>query len=440
MLLKTETEIWAQADAAICRIFMAGDRTARRMLAADRTIEGARRRCEILRKLRARKDAIDHARAEQEVERSMGGTWGKSLHVRMPRARETAGQRTDARRRSGTAVRAARKSQVQPRAIRKYEAPLVDGRGRVALYFRVRYMGLKSKKWRHGISADHIIYILREAALETDGVDQNVVSLTNMGETVEEIAACWRALEAVEEGYRANAKVQCRIVWNLPHQLTPAQRHDLVKDFCERNFGRLGMPWIAAVHRPDESGDERNYHAHVCFSTRPCERTGDHQWAIAQEKVNGLTDEAGLKRLRAEAAAHMNQACRKAGLAVRFTHQSYQERGLNAERQTHVGPERMAAHDRGEAIAVIEQNARIVERNEAARDADDTAHVARLTERLMDFTGASLTVIDQRRRIAEVSRHVGQIRDHIKAVGHGLDGRIGHRSVGSRFCSYEQKD
>ncbi|EZP70384.1 Ti-type conjugative transfer relaxase traa [Sphingomonas paucimobilis] len=429
MLLKTETEIWAQADAAICRIFMAGDRTARRMLAADRTIEGARRRCEVLRKLGARRGAIDHAGAEQEVERSMSSAWGKALHIRMPRSREAAPQRTDAKRRSGTPIRAARKAQVQPRAIRKYKAPLVDGRGRVALYLRVRYMGLKSKKWRLGISADHVIYILREAALETDGVYQNAVSLTNMGETVEEIAACWRALEAVEEGYRANAKVQYRIVWNLPHQLTPAQRHDLVRDFCERNFGRLGLPWVAAVHRPDESGDERNYHAHVCFSTRPCERIGDHQWVIAQEKVNGLTDEAGLKRLRAEAAAHMNQACRKAELEVRFTHQSYQERGLNAERQAHVGPERMAAHDRGEAVAVIEQNARIVERNEAARVADDTAHVARLTERLMDFTGANLNVIGRRRRIAEVSRHVGQIRDHIEAVGRGLDGRIGMPSI-----------
>ncbi|MDE1918238.1 MAG: MobA/MobL family protein [Sphingomonadales bacterium] len=421
MQLQTEVEIWAQADATIFRIFMAGDRTARRMLAAERTVEGARRRCAALGKLRASSEANAHARAAREVDIAMSRAWGKEINVRMPRGREPAASRSDKAGKSKAPIPVGRRAQPQARAIRKYKAPLVDGRGRVAIYFRVRYMGLKSKKWRPGISADHAIYILREAALEHDGAGHDVAALTNMGNSVEEIAACWRALEAVEEGYRANAKVQYRIVWNLPHELTAAARHDLVAGFCERNFGRLGLPWVAAIHEPDERGDERNYHAHVCFSARPCERTGDHQWAIAQEKVNGLADEVGLKRLRGEAAAHMNTACRKAGLTGRFTHQSYQERGLNAERQAHIGPERMAAHERGEAVALIERNAQIVERNETAMGAARAADGARLVERFVGLTERSLNVIDWQRRIAELSGQVDRIRDRARAVSKAIE-------------------
>lgn len=250
----------------------------------------------------------------------------------------------------------------------------------------IKYRGLKSKGWRPGLSADHIDYILRELALE-QAEAQLGRPISNMGETVEEIIACWRALEAVEAGYRANAKVQYRIVWNLPHDLDADQRRVLVEEFCERTFGRLGLPYVAAIHEPDAAGDRRNHHAHICFSTRPCERIGDHQWAVAEEKVNGLTDKPGLRLERALAAAHMNRACRAAGMTTLFTHQTYAERGLDAERQAHVGPEAMAAHDRGEAVGVIARNAAIVERNETAiarqqveRQLDATLHLQRLLE------------------------------------------------------------
>ncbi|MCB8835799.1 hypothetical protein LJD42_30090, partial [Escherichia coli] len=88
------------------------------------------------------------------------------------------------------------------RQTRAYIAPIVDDRGRIALTFRVRYKGLKSKGWRPGLAADHVLYILREEALEGVSSDLTVITvpISNMGVSADEIADAWRALEAVEEG------------------------------------------------------------------------------------------------------------------------------------------------------------------------------------------------------------------------------------------------
>lgn len=386
MLLETEAGIWARADATVFKLLMDGSRTERRLQAAGRTIASAHRRVAALRAMRGAADARAHAATERQIDREFGASWGKVVRVRVkPAPRQAAvepGRQPKAALRAGTSTR----------AIRAYKAPLKDARGRIALYFRIRYVGLRSKSWRPGLAADHALYILREQALEDSEIALDVLPLSNMGHDAEEIAACWKALEAMEEGYRANAKVQYRIIWNLPHGLDSEQRREMVEDFCERTFGRLGLPWVAAVHKADARGDQRNFHAHICFSTRPCERTGDHRWSIAQEKVNGLTDEVGLKLMRALAAGHMNLACRAAGLDVRFTHQTYNERGIDAERQEHVGPAAMAAHEAGEEVAVIDRNARRVEAAELAVGRDSTARVLAATDRLIAVEQRRVTV------------------------------------------------
>lgn len=412
MLLETEGGIWAKADATVFRLLMDGGRTERRLLAAGRTIDMARHRVAALRRRQDGADARAYATAAREVEREFAATWGKTVRVRVPYSGARKAVPNDGGKR-----RAALSSGTSARAIRAYKAPLLDARGRVALYFRIRYIGLKSKDWRPGLAAAHVFYILRETALENGAVGLDVV-MSNMGKDADEIAACFNALEAMEEGYRANAKIQYRIVWNLPHDLDARQRHDMVESFCERTFGRAGLPWVAAIHVPDERGNQKNYHAHICFSTRPCERTGDHEWNIAQEKVNGLTDPDGLKLMRALAAGRMNTACGKAGLAVRFTHQTYKERKIDAQRQAHVGPAAMALHERGESVAVIERNARIVERNELAVERDTVARQAALTERLVTMMKRAAESASEIRRVATMWSLIDRIGARASVLAH----------------------
>ncbi|MDQ1229689.1 MobA/MobL family protein [Sphingomonas sp. SORGH_AS_0879] len=401
MLLETEEGIWARADARVFRLLMDGGRTERRIQAAERTVAAAFRRVAALRQRRRADAAREQVAVNRLLDQELSHAWGHPLRVRMARAdSHESGSTTPSRK-------MAMLTGVSKRAIRTYQVPMIDERGRVSLYFRIRYVGFKSKTWRAGLPADHALYILREDALERIGDDAiDSVPMSNMGKDAQEIAAGWRALEAVEEGYRANAIVQHRIIWNLPHDLTAVERRALVEQFCERTFGRLGLPWVAAIHTPDAKGDQRNFHAHICFSLRPCERTGDHEWSIAQEKVNGLTDPDGLKLMRALAAAHMNRACRSAGRPERFTHQTYKERGIDAQRQAHVGAAAMAAHERGEHVHTIARNAAIAESNELAVEKALVEREVQAHERLTGLLERHIQVAGLRANARAITAHV----------------------------------
>ncbi|WP_293698536.1 MULTISPECIES: MobA/MobL family protein [unclassified Sphingopyxis] len=411
MQLIGEDGVMAQADARAFAILMATDRTARRLRAADRTIAGAINRVATMRRRREagaeRAYAIADRALQRELAESIAPGWGRTFRVKM--------QSPPFRPASDRKISRSKMAPSAARPLRRYRTPLIDARGRVALYMNVTYKGFNSKGWRSGLAAAHVEYIFRDGSLE-EGDVQLVHPISNMGESVEEIEAAWRMLEAVEEGYRANAKVQYRVVLNLPHELSAGQRRSFVYEFCERTFGRLGLPYAAALHVPDELSDQRNVHAHIVFSTRPCERTASYQWDVAEEKVNGLTNKAGLFRLRALCAAHMNQACRHAGLATRFTHLSYQARGLNAQRQERVGPERMAAFDRGETVAVIENNAHIVTLNELSVATDSTAKKLVLAERETALLARSVEIAARRRNLDAQRDTLAKLTRRIRAV------------------------
>ena len=410
MQLIGEDGVMAQADARAFAMLMAPNRTARRLMAADRTIAGAINRVATMRRRREagaeRAYAIADRALQRELAESIAPGWGRTFRVKM--------QSPPFRSASDRKISRSKMAPSAARPLRRYQTPLIDARGRVALYMNVTYKGFNSKGWRSGLAAAHIEYIFRDGSLE-EGDVQLAHPISNMGESVEEIEAAWRMLEAVEEGYRANAKVQYRVVLNLPHELSAGQRRSFVYEFCERTFGRLGLPYAAALHVPDELSDQRNVHAHIVFSTRPCERTASYQWDVAEEKVNGLTDKAGLFRLRALCAAHMNQACRHAGLATRFTHLSYQARGLNAQRQERVGPERMAAFDRGETVAVIENNAHIVTLNELSVATDSTAKKLVLAERETALLARSVEIAARRRNLAAQRDTLAELTRRIRA-------------------------
>lgn len=411
MHLISEDGVMAQADARAFAILMAPNRTARRLAAADRTIAGAINRVATMRRRREagaeRAYAIADRALQRELAESIAPGWGRTFRVKL--------QNLPFRPASDRKISRSKKVPSAARPLRRYQTPLIDARGRVALYMNVTYKGFKSKGWRSGLAAAHIEYIFRDGSLE-EGDVQLSHPISNMGESVEEIEAAWRMLEAVEEGYRANAKVQYRVVLNLPHGLSAGQRRLFVHEFCERTFGRLGLPYAAALHVPDELSDRRNVHAHIVFSTRPCERTSSYQWDVAEEKVNGLTDKAGLFRLRAFCAAHLNQACRHAGLATRFTHLSYQARGLNAHRQERVGPERMAAFDRGETVAVIESNARIVALNELGAAGDRTTKQLALAERETALLVRSVEIAARRRNLDAQRDNIAELTKRIRAI------------------------
>lgn len=93
----------------------------------------------------------------------------------------------------------------------------------------------------------------------------NADPLRNMGETKEERREFWDLIEAHPE--RGNARLQSRMIVELPVEATPEQRLDIVRKFTD-GLEERGLPFWAALHAPTEKNDPRNFHAHIIFITR----------------------------------------------------------------------------------------------------------------------------------------------------------------------------
>ena len=155
MQLIGEDGVMAQADARAFAILMATDRTARRLRAADRTIAGAINRVATMRRRREagaeRAYAIADRALQRELAESIAPGWGRTFRVKMQKPPST-----------GSSERKISRSKMAPsaaRPLRRYRTPLIDARGRVALYMNVTYKGFNSKGWRSGLAAAHIEYI-----------------------------------------------------------------------------------------------------------------------------------------------------------------------------------------------------------------------------------------------------------------------------------------
>lgn len=143
-------------------------------------------------------------------------------------------------------------------------------------------------------------------------------------------AAAW--MDAQEATDRANARICDSVVVALPHQLTHAQRMDLVSGWCDEMS--RGVPYIAAIHRPSREGDRRNHHAHVVFRDR---EPGTGKRLMRSYERNSIG------RFCATWERHVNLAMEAAGLDGRTDRRSFVERGIDRIPQIHVGPKATAA-------------------------------------------------------------------------------------------------
>jgi len=193
------------------------------------------------------------------------------------------------------------------------------------------------------------------------------ISVGNLGETRAERQEFWGAVERAER--RSDARVQCRIIAELPHWLSPEARRRIV-EALGAEIGARGLGWWAAAHRPDvaKGSDPRNFHLHVGYHDRPVEareisfvpdpaggppsvvRGGP---VFAERKDREAQGEAwvvALKRRFAEivnAAIAEHEAATGRPAPFRYFPGSYEELGIRAEGQRHLGPKRTALERAG---------------------------------------------------------------------------------------------
>lgn len=214
---------------------------------------------------------------------------------------------------------------------------LTDARGPDGLY-SIHYShtargfaSTKGRRWRSGEAERAALYIVREEALEGGacGWWSSIAADRN------ELAAFYRTSEAIERHDRSNANVYITEILSLPHELSAEQRRDAVRRICHF-FDKRGLPHTVALHLPDPAGDQRNYHVHILYSLRPCERLGPYDWSFAVGKEADINTPEGIRARRLAVVQAINAALCDAGVTKRYTHLSNRARGM-AEAQAKIG-------------------------------------------------------------------------------------------------------
>lgn len=157
----------------------------------------------------------------------------------------------------------------------------------------------------------------------------------------------WNYVERIER--RVDAQLAREINMALPHELTDAERLDLVRGFVKEQFVAKGMVADIALHRPvPEKGDDpRNFHAHVLLTLRQAQADG-----LRAVKTREWNSDSMLLAWRAAWAEHQNRALQRSGHKDRVDHRSFAARKVEAERtgewvearrldrvpEVHVGP------------------------------------------------------------------------------------------------------
>lgn len=225
-----------------------------------------------------------------------------------------------------------------------------------SIHYSITARGFAStagRRWRKGEAERAALYIVRNEGLEggESGWWSNVAVDRN------ELAAFYRTSEAIERHDRRNANVYCTEIIALPHELSARQRRKAVRRIC-RFFDKRGLAYTAAIHLPDLAGDQRNYHVHIIYSLRPCERHGPYDWSFAVGKEADINTPAGIKARRIAVVRAINKTLVAARIDKRYTHLSNKARRMG-EAQPKIGQQTTWTARR---LAAIEKRAEELQR------------------------------------------------------------------------------
>lgn len=237
----------------------------------------------------------------------------------------------------------------------RFSGQIIDRMGRAGIFFRVRYYGHAAKP---GVGRRSTLYIWRGAHQVEDG---RILFASNVGETAEEAVAALEAIELFNREAQAGAKLLFHAIANVPYQLVEMdggidRMFQIGQRFAEEQFGSRDLPFALALHAPSEQGDQRNWHLHLIFSTRPLVRTGDHEWDIGRMMRREIDNPEAFEEMRHLYARIQSEVVQEAGLNITYTALSNVERGLPNARQKHLGSARTARVRRGEVDLVNESN------------------------------------------------------------------------------------
>ncbi|WJY19678.1 hypothetical protein QQS45_05530 [Alteriqipengyuania flavescens] len=216
--------------------------------------------------------------------------------------------------------------------------------GLSSIHFDFVPRGFASKKgrfWRAGEAERASLYITAHESLE----DGELGWHSNVADDRNELRNFWRVLEAAERHDRANANVYVAEIIELPCEASPRLRRRMVRRIATR-LERRGLAYVAAIHKPDRGGDQRNFHLHLMYSLRPSERIAAHEWEFGISKVSDINTADGIRERRRCVVRDINATLHAAHIGKRYTALSNGARGLEPSSQTKVGQKKTWAKRR----------------------------------------------------------------------------------------------
>ena len=105
----------------------------------------------------------------------------------------------------------------------------------------------------------------------------------------------WNEVERCER--RKDATLAREFEIAFPSELNAEQRKSMLDDLCKKLIEKYGAIVDAAIHAPHQNSgsDERNYHAHIMFTTRSIDlETGE----FSAKKFRDFNKEVGSKTVK----------------------------------------------------------------------------------------------------------------------------------------------
>lgn len=178
----------------------------------------------------------------------------------------------------------------------------------------------------------------------------------------------WNTVEKVEN--RKNSLLAREFEIAFPQELNQEQRQNLLDELCQGIVKKHGVVVDAAIHAPHVEGgsDDRNYHAHIMFTTRAISKTGEFE----AKKYRDFSRDDGTKTVnqwRSDFADLVNDQLEAIGSKERVSHLSYEDLGNGLEATKHEGYEVTQLRRQGIKTEISLENDAIKQRNaEKIRD------------------------------------------------------------------------
>lgn len=174
--------------------------------------------------------------------------------------------------------------------------------------------------------------------------------------------ALWNAAERAET--RKNSTLAREVELALPSFLEPSDRQRIAEQFAAALVERYNVAVSVAIHEPSKHGDDRNYHAHILFTTREMTPEGlGKKTRVLDDRKTGPREVTNLRELAADI---INEHLEAAHSDIRVDHRSFRERGIDREPTTHLGPAASEMERRGEQTERGDLNREAAEVNREA--------------------------------------------------------------------------